>query len=327
MNITYAYENTTLVLLLIGITIIFHLIAFNRAKKRVILFSNFETLRKSMKREPIVRSNMLLIIRIFAYIALVLAISHTTLIFTATTSDTDIVYAFDNSYSMFATDNGTFFPNKLERVKNTAFKVIDKVPVETKMSVISFGGTEKASSSELTANDGTVKQAVENIDLPIYEKIDVEKTIFSAATILETSEKIKVLIILSDGNIFEDADLNSSLKKINEQDIIINTIGIGVFRNATDLTEEVVPERLKEKNVTFKDDVIFSPTVLQYISNQTGGRYMHANNHTALDEAFKDIVLRPKITEKDLTLVFIIAAIIMLLLEGVLSSTRYKTLP
>ncbi|MEA2003441.1 MAG: VWA domain-containing protein, partial [archaeon] len=286
MNITYAYENTTLVLLLIGITIIFHLIAFNRAKKRVILFSNFETLKKSMRREPIFRSNILLIIRIFAYIALVLAISHTTLIFTATVSDTDIVYAFDNSYSMFATDNGTFSPNKLEKVKTTAFTVIDKVPVGTKMSALSFGGTEKASSSELTANDGTIKLAIENIGLPVYENIDVEKTMFSAATILETSEKIKVIVILSDGNIFEGADLNSSLEKAKEAGIIINTVGIGIFRNATDHTEEDIPERLKEKNVTFKDDVIFSPDLLQYMSNQTGGRYMHANNYTALDEAF-----------------------------------------
>lgn len=326
MNIILSYEYVYIILLLVCVALIFHILAVKRAKKRIMLFSNYETLEKVMKKKSSFKNNLPLILRALAFIFLVLAVSHFILEFTTSAADMDVVFVIDNSGTMFSTDNGSFSPHKLGAVKESMLRFLDMVPKDVKMAVVSFGGTTKITSTELTDNRKGVRLAVESVGIPVYECSAMENVFLSASTILAVSDRKKVVILLTDGHIFEGVDLNRSVMSMKHGGIIVNTIGVGVFRNITNVTDEDVPESLEGKNVTFKDDVVFNPVYIQHLSTETGGEYVHASSSAEVYKALHDVILYTQVVQKDLSTIFIFVAIFILLIEWMLRATKYNVL-
>ena len=67
---------------------------------------------------------------------------------------------------------------------------------------------------------------------------------------------------------------------------------------------------------------------LKFIAIETGGRYFHADNSDQLKDAFGEIAqLRLKRVSKDLTLIFLLTSVVLLLIEWGLMNTKYRSLP
>ncbi len=331
MEITYSYHNLNLLILLVGGAVIFHLLSVKKSKERTIKFGNYETLKRVMKKDFLARNNLPLLLRILAFFFLIVAISDFTITVITTVADIDLVIAIDNSASMFSTDNGTFQPYKLEAAKRILLELVDEIPPGTRVGVLTVSDSAHSQLTEMTEDKRELKDAILNIGLPNEAGGPEEKpfisTITVASTMLYDSNKTKVLLLVTDGQMLENVSINKSLEYLGEG-IIINTIGVGLEMNKTNHTINIeIPEFLRENNATMKRIVYYDPEPLKQLAAATGGRYLPATNQTMLEQAFRDAVLKAQIKTIKLMKPALTIAIILLFIEWALGATRYKTIP
>ncbi len=296
-------------LLSIPLLIIIHFITEKTSRKRALKFANYEAIAK-ITGESIVSSNIvLLLIRVAVLGFIILAISGTVVYYVGPVTEADFVLAIDSSASMTAND---IKPTRIEAAKTEAINFVNNLPGKSSIGVVSFSGSAFV-DQELTDDISKVTGAIENIGIKSAGGSDLgEAIVISVNTLLE-SKKSKMLIILSDGQSNIGIPLEEAIKYANKNGVNIDTIGVGTKEGGKIAGLEVLSKLDEER--------------LQSIALTSGGSYFRATDKESLAQAYKIISsTSEKRISKDISPLLVLASLVIIFLEWMLSSTKYRVL-
>lgn len=310
MALTFSNPDYLWFLLAIPVLILAHFISLRFINQKALKFANFKAIERITGSRILSKNMTLLSIRLFSLALIILAISGTSLTYRGLTSNSDFVLAIDSSSSMLTTD---YKPNRLEAAKEAAKLFVDTTPSNTKIGIVSFAGTSFVDLK--SNNDHTkVKEVIENVQVKAIGGTDLGEAIVTSANLLTTSQNSKVIILLTDGRSNVGNIISESISYANSNNIIIHTVGMGTIKGdllqGTDILLTLDEETLRK------------------IADLTSGTYSRADNVDGLRSSFINIA---SLTESkkaiELSLPFIIVALLLLILEWTLINTRYRTLP
>ncbi len=206
----------------------------------------------------------------------------------ATSETIDMVLAVDISHSMLAEDVS---PSRIERAKMICLKIAEKVKF-AKTGIVLFAA-DAFIHMPITSDPGAVRMFINSIetDLISLQGTAIGKAIqISAEAFLRTDAKNKAIILISDGENFED-DAIAAADIAIENNIVIHTISIGTHEGAP------IPIKENGKTIGFKKDrenntVISRPDflLLKGIASKTGGINVDGNQPgTAVENIYSEL--------------------------------------
>ncbi|MCD8035734.1 MAG: VWA domain-containing protein [Alistipes sp.] len=244
------------------------------------------------------------------------------------TEGIDIMLAIDVSGSMLARD---FKPDRITAAKEVAGSFIaDRYG--DRIGLVAFAG-EAFTQSPLTTDQSTLQTLLARIRSGLIEDgTAIGNGLATAVNRLRESEaKSKVIILLTDGvnNRGEIAPLTAS-EIAKAQGIRVYTIGVG--------TEGMAPYPAIDMfgNITFVNQKVeIDEKTLTAISDMTGGKYFRATDKAKLKAIYDEINQLEKskvevtehISYHELYLVWVLAALGLLLAEFLLSNLVLKRIP
>ena len=240
--------------------------------------SSIDLLQGRFIRQGKRRVRILLSIQIGVLLLIVLALARPRLVDTleeTTVKVVDIVMVVDISSSMLAED---FKPNRLEAVKKTAAKFIEKRPGD-RIGLLVFA-RETFIQCPLTVDAQVLKTLLAEVTVAEkeYDGTAIGMAIANATNRLRSSKaKSKVMVLLSDGsNNAGELDPLTAAGLAAEFDIRIYTIGAGTN------SVTYIP------NHGYKRNEIDEKT-LQAIAEETHGRYFRATDEETLEDIYEEI--------------------------------------
>ncbi|MEM5871335.1 MAG: VWA domain-containing protein [Candidatus Aenigmatarchaeota archaeon] len=312
MEITFTNPSYLWFILVIPLIIFAHFISLRFIRRKALKFANFPAIEYVTGERILSKNYTLLLIRLITIFLLILAVSGATLWYEAEISDADYVIAIDASGSMLAND---FKPNRLEAAKNSAILFIESVKERSKIGVISFAGISYLKQT-LTNDFTKVKESIKNISVELVGGTAIGSAIISSVNLLENSEKAKVLILLTDGQSNVGPSVEEALNYAKEKHVTIHTIGIGTEQGGG----------FPEMNLSFTSKL--DEETLKKIAKETGGNYYYAKTEDEIKNAYEEISTKTKgKLSINLSLIFLILALILLALEWILVNTKFRTLP
>ncbi len=319
-----SYKNLNLLLVVIGLAILIHILTIKRSEKRAIKFSNYDILEKLLGKGAARERNLLpLILRVLVLCMIVFAISDFTVTFKGYKSDMDFLIAMDSSSSML---NPDVEPTRLEAAKEAGLDLLEKLPENTKMGVLTFSG-EAGMECALTTDKEILAGCISNITYGGKGGTAMGDAIILGGTELKEVEgKGRGLVILTDGKNNAGVEINESLEFALEKNVTIYTIGIGTRNNQTDFD---IPEEYRniEGTVTITTEESYDEEMMWYLANSTGGRFYEASDRETLEKIYHEVVLEESAIKIQPTFYLLAVSAILLLLEWGLGATKYKTLP
>ena len=197
----------------------------------------------------------------------------------------DIAIALDVSNSMLAAD---LAPSRLERAKQFITKLMTEMPND-RIALVLFAGKAYL-QMPLTVDHGAARLFVSTASpgvVPQQGTVISDALTMSVNAFTGTDKKFKTVVLISDGE-DHDEDGIATAKKLSEQGIMVNTIGIGSPEGST-ITDPVTGE--------LKKDEAGNPVIsrlneegLKGIAKETNGIYIRLqNSDAAVSELVKQL--------------------------------------
>ncbi|MEA2035927.1 MAG: VWA domain-containing protein [Nanoarchaeota archaeon] len=319
MEIVFNNPSLLWFLLAIPLLVFIHFFTLKKVKKRALKFSNFEAIAKvtrdSFLSKPYTgllknKNIFLLIIRSIAISSLIFAVAGTVIWYQGKTTDFDFILAIDASSSMLADD---FSPNRLEATKTAASLFIDNIAARSSVGLVTFSGTSFV-NQKITEDHPSLKNIINNIRVSQIGGTDLASALITSTNLLITSDKGKVIILLTDGQSNVGLPVEEGILYTSKEKVTVHTIGVG--------TEE--GGRFSAAQVISKLD----ETSLKHIAERTGGKYFKASSGESLIDAYNEIAgLNTRKVPLNLSSILIGIVLVLLFLEWVLLSTKYRTIP
>ncbi|MDR0971524.1 MAG: VWA domain-containing protein [Bacteroidales bacterium] len=239
----------------------------------------------------------------------------------------DIIVALDVSSSMLAED---FRPNRLEAAKIVAKEFVSKRPSDN-IGLVVFSG-EAFTQCPPTTDHNMLEELIGGVKSGmIQDGTAIGDGLATAINrIKDTKTKSKTIIVLTDGeNNMGYIDPLSAAEIAKDYKIRVYTIGVGKIGTAPYPFQ--TPFGVQYQNVEVKID----EALLKEIAKTTGGKYFRSTDENSLQTIFKEIdsMEKSKIDvsyykiKNDLYMPFLIAALILLIIEVALRKTILKTNP
>jgi Ca-activated chloride channel homolog len=277
-------------------------------RKKALIFSNFKAMQRFYGIEFFSKNLALLYIYLIILLLIVFALAGVGVSIETDTSSFSYVILIDNSQSMSAHD---LLPNRLSVAKEEAKNFVDMLPVGVEVGVVSFSG-ESNVHQKLDTSKLKTKLAIDSINFGDISGTNVHNALITANSLFQ-NRQMKAIILISDGqlNVVEAPEV---IRYINRNNIIVHTIGVGTAKGG--LVEEL--------NIISKVDEDF----LKAISFNSNGQFFMAENSEELEASFEEIVLKTnKEVSIDLSLHFLIGAIVLLSFSWILYTLRFRIIP
>lgn len=188
----------------------------------------------------------------------------------------DIVIALDVSKSMLVAD---LAPNRLERAKQFINKLMSEMPND-RIALVLFAGKAYL-QMPLTTDHGAAQLFVSAASpdaVPQQGTVISDALEMSAKAFNTTDKKFKTVLLISDGE-DHDEDAVATAKKLSEQGVMINAIGIGSTEGAT-IPDPVTGDVKKDEagnTVVSK----LNEDALKQIATETKGIYLRLQSSDA----------------------------------------------
>jgi Ca-activated chloride channel family protein len=239
----------------------------------------------------------------------------------------DIVLCIDVSGSMNAED---LTPNRLEAAKQVAANFVDNRPTD-RIGLVVFSG-ESFTQCPITADHAVVKAQILNIRSGfLQDGTAIGSGLATSVERLKSSKaKSKIIILLTDGeNNGGLIDPQTAKEIAKALKIKVYTIGVGTDGYAP------VPEASASGISRSNEKVNFDENLLRDIAEETGGKYFRAKDNEGLKQIYREIdsLEKSKVTVTTYSnyterfAAFVIAALLLLVLELVLKFTVFKKFP
>lgn len=312
MEITFTNPLYLWFLLAIPLMILAHFISLRFTTKKALKFANFKAIEYITGERILSKNYILLSLRLVILLLLILAVSGAVVWYEGETSDIDFMLAIDASGSMLATD---YEPTRLESAKSSALTFVNSLPESTRVGVISFAGVSFVKQKP-TTDITRVTRSIENISVELVGGTAIGSAIISSVNLLDEPDRANMIILLTDGQNNVGPSVDEAVAYANENHVTINTIGVGTSEGG----------ELSEIDTDFVSKL--DAETLMSIAESTDGEYYEARNETELSSIYEEIALiSTKKLSFNLSLVFLIIAVILLFAEWGLINTRYRTLP
>lgn len=312
VKITFLNAAVLWALFAIPLMVALHFFLMKYTRKRAILFANFEALKRVTGSMVLSKNITILAARVIAILLLILSAAGTTLWLSGPGSEFDYAIAIDASSSMLADD---FDPNRLEAAKEAAINFIDSAEADVSIAVVSFSGLSKV-ENRLTNDKEETIQSIEDIKISSAGGTDISGAIVTSVNALgaEDPDKSKSVIIMTDGQHTSGGPLDEGILYASDKEVAVHTIGIATEKGgAFELTQLL--STIDEES-------------LRRIAENTGGKTFKAGSKAQMETAFTNIVsLSEQNIPYQLRAPLLITALIILLAEWTLLSTRFKVLP
>ncbi len=181
----------------------------------------------------------------------------------------DIAIALDVSKSMLAAD---LAPNRLERAKQFITKLMNEMPND-RIALILFAGKAYL-QMPLTTDHGAAQLYVSSASpdvVPQQGTVISDALNMSANAFNTADKKFKTVILISDGEDHDEDAINTA-KKLSEQGVMINTIGIGSPEGATIIDPATGDLKKDEAGNTVISKL--NEDILKEIATATNGEYL-----------------------------------------------------
>ena len=283
-NLEFTNPEFFWLLLIVPIVVVWYFFTIKKDSAQLKIASTKGFIKQDIfsKLKPI-----LYLFRILAVVLLVVALTRPRNIEvsqrTKTTRGIDIVMAIDVSASMLAKD---LKPNRLEALKTVATKFINKRPND-RIGIVVYAG-ESYTQTPITSDKSVVINTIKNIKWgQIEDGTAIGMGLGSAVNRLKDSQaKSKVIILLTDGvNNSGFVDPKTATELAKELNIKVYTIGIGT--NGTALFP--VAKDLNGKLIFRNAPVEIDEKLLQYIADETEGKYFRATDNKKLESIYNEI--------------------------------------
>jgi Ca-activated chloride channel family protein len=183
------------------------------------------------------------------------------------------------------------------------------------VGVLSFAGVSFVKQRP-TSDMSKASKSIENISIELAGGTAIGSAIISSVNLFANPEKARVIVLLTDGQNNVGPSVEEAIMYANENHVTVHTIGIG--------TEE--GGEFPEMNLTFVSKL--DSETLEMIANETNGKYYEASDESELSKVYEDIALSSvKKLSMDISLIFLITALVLLFVEWGLINTKYRTLP
>jgi len=244
------------------------------------------------------------------------------------TEGIDIVLCMDVSGSMRAMD---FRPNRLEASKNVGIEFVN-AREDDRFGLVVFAG-ESFTQCPMTTDRAVVVNFLKEIDFGVIEDGTAIGMGLATAVnrIKDSKAKSKVIILLTDGvNNRGDVGPVTAAEIAAGMGVRVYTIGVGSKGNAPIPVQDMFGRTVnRDMPVEIDEDV------LKKIANTTGGAYFRATDNNKLREIYQEIDQLEKTRldvkhfnkKKEEYFPFLLAAMLILLLEILLRYTLFRTIP
>ncbi len=298
-------------LVVVPIIILVHFLSIKYSEKRAIKFANFIALARVSEQVGLASNFSVLALRVFVIIGIIFSIAGTTLWYSGTSIDADYVIAIDASSSMLADD---LSPNRLDAAKISANHFVDSLPFYASAAVISFAGTPYV-NQPLTTDKNLIKSVIDEIQPLSVGGTDLGNVLITGTNLLVNSAKSRVIIILTDGRSNIGIGTERAIAYVNDQNIIVNTIGIGT-------EEKYFVDTGTSLSIGINEDE------LKLIANSTEGTYYHPTSTEELSQIYSQVANQEKTkVSLDLTFFLLFFILLLLVIEWTLINTRFKIIP
>lgn len=240
----------------------------------------------------------------------------------------DIVIAVDVSSSMLAQD---LKPNRLEALKEVAKEFVND-RINDRIGLIVYAG-ESYTKTPVTSDKSIIINSINEIifDGVIEDGTAIGMGLATSVNRLKNSKaKSKVVILLTDGvNNSGFIDPNTSADLATSFGIKTYTIGLGSNGNAR-APIALNPDGSFRYGLT---KVEIDEKLLKEIASKTGGLYFRATDNKKLKEIYDEInkLEKTEVEEfkysnaKEVYRFFVLAAVILILIEWILKTTFFKS--
>ena len=328
-NISFQYPYLLLLLLLLPLMFLYQRY-YDKRKATPIVYSDISQFSKARKTFKLRIRKLPDYLRMLAVALLIIAIARPQL--SSSTDEKsiegiDIVLALDVSTSMLAED---FKPNRLESAKKVAKEFIENRKSDN-IGIVVFAG-EAYTKCPSTIDHKVLLDLLSTTESgQIDDGTAIGDGLATAINrVKDTKTKSKVIILITDGvNNMGAIDPITAASIAKEYNIRIYTIGIG--KNGHAPYPYYTPFGKQYQNVEVKID----EELLKEVATTTGGQYFRSTKNSSLEEIFKEIDKMEK-TKIDVSLYkhtkdvggnFILAVLIILVLEMLLRKTYLRTNP
>ena len=240
----------------------------------------------------------------------------------------DIVIAVDVSSSMLAQD---LKPNRLEALKQVAKEFVND-RINDRIGLVVYAG-ESYTKTPVTSDKSIIINSINEIifDGVIEDGTAIGMGLATSVNRLKNSKaKSKVVILLTDGvNNSGFIDPNTSADLATSFGIKTYTIGLGSNGNAR-APIALNPDGSFRYGLT---KVEIDEKLLKEIASKTGGLYFRATDNKKLKEIYDEInkLEKTEVEEfkysnaKEVYRFFVLAAVILILIEWILKTTFFKS--
>jgi Ca-activated chloride channel family protein len=245
-----------------------------------------------------------------------------------TTEGIDVVMCMDVSGSMRAMD---FKPNRLEAAKNVGIEFVN-ARQNDRFGLVVFAG-ESFTQCPMTTDRAVVINFMKDIDFGVIEEGTAIGMGLATAVnrIKDSKAKSKVIILLTDGvNNRGDVGPVTAAELAAGFGIRVYTIGVGSQGNAPMPVQDMFGRTVMQNMPVEIDE-----DVLKVIAGTTDGSYFRATDNNKLREIYQEIDQLEKTRldvkqfskKKEEYFPFLLAALLILLIEILLRYTLFRTIP
>lgn len=329
-NIEFAYPAFLYALVLVPLMLAWYLWR-GRKSSAPMKLSGFENLDERIGSSKVWLRHLLALFRmvVISLIIIVLARPQSSNQWEqVTTEGIDIVLCMDVSGSMRAMD---FKPNRLEASKNVGIEFVN-ARQDDRFGLVVFAG-ESFTQCPLTTDRAVVVNFLKEISFGVIEDGTAIGMGLATAVnrIKESKADSKVIILLTDGvNNRGDVGPVTAAEIASGLGIRVYTIGVG-----SKGTAPIPVQDMFGRTITRDMPVEIDEEVLGKIAETTGGTYFRATDNNKLREIYQEIDQMEKTRldikhfskNKEEYFPFLLAAMIILLVEVLLRYTIFRTIP
>lgn len=285
-------------------------------KDRTLKLGNYRTLQEVHGIET-VASPIVLIVKSLTVISLFLVATGSIQMVTAEpVSDTDFVVAIDNSQTMNIPD---YPPNRLGFATSQTVNWLERLPDNTEISAIAFGGGVRPLSTP--GDDELALQQVENLEISSGAGKATGEAIIQGTNILTETENKGRIIVVTDGETTTGRNMTEAVTHAEENNVTVDIIGI----TETDSTEELFNELQQTLEETgFESEEVSAPEInseqKQSYAEATGGNYYEISDQQFMDETMEQIVMEEDQVELNSSFYILLALSLLIILEMLLYS-------
>ncbi|MEI7592033.1 MAG: VWA domain-containing protein [Actinomycetes bacterium] len=306
--------------LLIGVggLLVLYVLAQMRRRKYALRFTNMALLDQVAPNRPGWRRHLPAAAFLLAVAALVLGFAVPARDTRVPKERATIMLALDTSLSMEATD---VTPSRIQAAQSAAKAFVDQLPARINLGLVTFNGNATVAVSPTTDREA-VKTAIDRVKLG--ERTAIGEAIFSSLGALsqlppvEGTDVPARIVLMTDGTTTDGRSNDQAVAAAKTAQVPVTTIAFGTDHGTIKLPQEPFPI-----------PVPVDKAALKSISADTGGQFYAAASESQLKQVYDNIGSSVGfVTElREISVWFIAAALVLLLLTGALSLLWFQRLP